>query len=224
MSPTTLNTETEASALRHSMHARIEIHDPGLETMNVKTVVPPSGSDQDLTNSANCRPSRRATFQGRPLKSSHRSSLRSSHASIASNTSPSMRRNVSFSSLEIRSYGITLGDTPMLKGPPISLDWSNHTSTEVHDIENYEKIRSVTAENPTPLNPRRTKNELFIRPSHRQDLLMLDAGFSRTQVRIATEEAERAFIKRHTGKKRSVRFDEMMEKMKSLFSCMSKKD
>ncbi|KAL7493372.1 hypothetical protein ACHAWT_002403 [Skeletonema menzelii] len=165
MSPTTLNTETEASALRHSMHARIEIHDPGLETMNVKTVVPPSGSDQDLTNSANCRPSRRATFQGRPLKkSSHRSSLRSSHASIASNTSPSMRRNVSFSSLEIRSYGITLGDTPMLKGPPISLDWSNHTSTEVHDIENYEKIRSVTAENPTPLNPRRTKNELFIRP------------------------------------------------------------
>ena len=112
----------------------------------------------------------------------------------------------------------------MLRGPPISLDWSNHKATQVHDIENYEKLRSVTAENSTPLNPRRKTDELFIHPSHRQDLLMLDAGFSRTQVMIVTEEAERAFIKRHRGTKRSVRFDEMMEQVKNRFSCMSKEN
>ena len=218
------------------MHARIEMHaDPDLdecvdavEGRNVKAKTVTKPPDKDLTNSdsANRRPSRRATVQGGrgPLKSSLKSSLRSSNASIASDPSPSMRRNVSFSSLEIRSYGITLGDTPTLKGPPISLDWSNHKATHVHDIDTYEQLRSITADNPTPLNPRRKTDELFIQPSLRQDLLMHDAGFSRTQVRIATEEAQHAFIKRHKGAKRSVRLDEMMEKVKSRFSCVSAED
>eukprot|EP00986_Skeletonema_menzelii_P001471 scaffold387_cov136-Skeletonema_menzelii.AAC.14 len=177
---------------------------------------------EDLTNSANRRPSRRA-IQGGPLKSSLKSSLRTSQTSVASDfddfhqDSMNMKRNVSFSNLEIHSYGITLGDQPSLTGPPISLDFSNHTSTEVHDIENYEQLRSVTPENPTPENPRRRIDELFIQPSDRQYLLMRDAGFSRMQIQMATEEAQRAAKERQKGAKRSVRLDEMLEKANGKF-------
>ncbi len=170
----------------------------------------------DLTNSANRRPSRRTLHVG--PKSSLKSSLKTSQTSIASNLSDessqqSMKRNVSFSNLEIRSYGVTLGDAPNLSGPPISLDWNyDPQATQVHDIENYEQLRSITADNPTPLNPRRKGEELFILPSRRQYLLMRDAGFTRMQIKYATEDAQRAAKEREKGAKRSVRLDEMLEK------------
>lgn len=194
----------------------------------------------DLTNSANRRPSRRALHVG-PLKSSLKSSLKTSltsktsQTSIASNSSDesssqyqhsnSMKRNVSFSNLEIRSYDVTLGNTPTLSGPPISLDWKyDPQATQVHDIENYEQLRSATAENPTPANPRRSGEELFIPPSSRQYLLMRDAGFSRMQIKNATEEAQRAAKERQKGAKRSVRLDEMLEKANGRFRIWQKKN
>ena len=181
----------------------------------------------DLTNSANRRPSRRVS-QGGPLKSSLKPSLRTSQTSIASNLSEdssqhSMKRNVSFSNLEIRSYGVTLGDCPTLSGPPISLDYKDDPQTQVHDVEIYEQLRSVTPENPSPLNPRRYGDELFIHPSRRQYLLMRDAGFSRMQIKQATEEAQRAAMERKKGAKRSVRLDEMLEKANSRFRVWQKK-
>ncbi len=189
----------------------------------------------DLTNSANRRPSRRALHVG-PLKSSLKSSLKTaktSQSSIASNCSDesssklsnSMKRNVSFSNLEIRSYDVTLGDTPTLSGPPISLDWKyDPQATQVHDIENYEQLRSATAENPTPANPRRSGEELFIPALSRQYLLMRDAGFSRMQIKNATEEAQRTAKERQKGAKRSVRLDEMLEKANGRFRTWQKKN
>ena len=79
------------------------------ERMNV-TVRP----TEDVTNSANRRPSRHASHSG-PLKSSLKSSLRTSQTgSVLSDDASehSMKRNVSFSSLEIRSYGMTLSPNP----------------------------------------------------------------------------------------------------------------
>lgn len=103
-----------------------------------------------------------------------------------------MKRNVSFSNLEISSYVVTLGDSPTLHGPPISLDWKYDPQVQVHDIDQYEQHRSFTPDNPSSSNPRRAKDELFISPSHRQYLLMRDAGVSRMQIKLATEEALRA--------------------------------
>ena len=189
------------------------------ERMNV-TVRP----TEDVTNSANRRPSRRAS-QGGPLKSSLKSSLRTSQTgSVMSDDASehSMKRNVSFSSLEIRSYGMTLGPNLSSSGPPVSLDYSNHKSTEDHDIESYEQRRSVTPENPEPENPRRSKCDLFLLPSQRHYLLMRDAGFSRMQIKAATEEAQRAAKEREKGAKRSIRLDEMREKA-SRFRVFQKK-
>jgi len=121
-----------------------------------------------------------------------------------------MKGNVSFSYLIIYSFGVTLGVCHTINGPTISLDYNYVPHTTVHDIENYEQLRTVTPENPTPLNPRRKGDELFIQPSRRQYLLMRDAGFSKMQIKQATEEAQHAARERNKGAKRLIRLDEMM--------------
>jgi hypothetical protein len=110
----------------------------------------------------------------------------SSHRSMLDDSQNSMKRNVSFSNLEIRSYNITLGDAPTRNGPPISLDWKyDPTETETYDVDAYEHCR----------HHRRTKIELLMPPSHREDLVR-DAGFSRNQIKLAKEEAQRALKQR----------------------------
>ena len=137
----------------------------------------------------------------------HVSSLKSSFTSTATattistlinddDTSIPKSRNVCFSTVEIRSYGVTLalglGETPTLRGPPITLDWSHDVAeTQLHDVDTYEYLRAATPENPTPLNPRRTMSELVIPPSHREYRLM-QAGFSRSQIFAVMEEAQRS--------------------------------
>eukprot|EP00984_Skeletonema_dohrnii_P025506 scaffold14690_cov72-Skeletonema_dohrnii-CCMP3373.AAC.1 len=93
--------------------------------------------NNDPTNSANRRPSGRRAVH--PLKSSLRSSSTSTASTIStsmmdeSSTSTIMmdesqssmrRRDVCFTSLEIRSYGVTLvgnANAPTFHGPPVSL-------------------------------------------------------------------------------------------------------
>lgn len=135
----------------------------------------------------------------------HVSSLKSSFTSTATattistlinddDTSIPKSRFVCFSTVEIRSYGVTLGlgETPTLRGPPIMLDWSyDAAETQLHDVDTYEYLRTATPENPTPLNPRRTMSEPVIPPSHREYRLM-QAGFSRFQIFAVMEEAQRS--------------------------------
>ncbi len=192
------------------------------------------------TLNLNRRPSRRAIQgEGGPLKSSlkSRSSLGTSQTSIefesdlsegfAQRQRPMQSKwNVSFSNLEIRTYayGVTLAlgdsvdgdvDSPTLSvsGPPnsISLDWKYHPqATQVHDIDSYEHLRSVTPDNPTPLNPRRRGGELLIQPSRRSILI---------------EDTRRAAKERQMGALRSkARKDELFEKAKSRLRVWQKKN
>ncbi|KAL3805614.1 hypothetical protein HJC23_005858 [Cyclotella cryptica] len=103
--------------------------------------------------------------------------------------------NVAFSSLEIRSYNITLGDAPSSTGPPISLDWGyDPTSTATYDVDYYESYRSNEA-------PRRTKSELLMPASHRRELLMSEAGCTRVQIDQALMEARKVVKARNTTRK-----------------------
>ena len=131
-----------------------------------------------------------------PLRSSIKNSSHSTTATSTLSTSISSKisymldeshrsmkrnRNVRFSHLEIRSYDITLGDSPTPRGPPISLDWSYDASeTETYDVDVYEQHR----------NPRRTKIELVMPPAHR-DYLMQAAGIPRYEMKVAMEEAQK---------------------------------
>jgi hypothetical protein len=181
---------------------------------------PEAKRSNDLTNSAKHCPS------GHRAVHTLKSSLKSSSDSTASTTlmdesSTSImmddsqrsmrRRSVCFSSLEIRSYDVTLGNTPTFYGPPVTLDWNyDDAETQVYDVDFYEHHR----------HPRRTKCELVIPPSHREYSLMIE-GFSRSQIKIATEEAKRAAKQREKTIKTLNRtsrlsLDEMWDKAKNI--------
>ncbi len=173
----------------------------------------------DPTNSANRRPSSRRAVH--PLKSSLKSAAstvatsmmdESSTSTIMDESQSSMRRrNVSFTSLEIRSYGVTLGNAPTLYGPPVTLDWDyDPAETETYDVDAYEYHRYA----------RRTKSELVIPPSHREYRLM-QSGFSRSQIKLAMEEAKQAAKEREKtvrglNRPRRVSFDQIWGKAKLL--------
>ena len=94
-----------------------------------------------------------------------------------------VKRNVSFSSLEIRSYRITLGDAPTAHGPAVGLDWEYDLgATEEHRVDDYEADRA---------DRRRSRGEMRMPPAHRQWLLMREAGCTREEIQAATEEARR---------------------------------
>lgn len=112
-------------------------------------------------------------------------------SSTSVNSTKPMKRNVSFTSLEIRSYNITLGDAPTLNGPPISLDW-DHSAPETHRIDAYEEART---------DHRRSKHEMLMPPSHRRYLLMREAGFTRGEIQKAVEEAKRVAENRRRTRK-----------------------
>jgi len=104
---------------------------------------------------------------GKPIKSALK------HGNGA--TSPSVDRNVSFSSIQVREYGMTLGDHPVSKsGPPVSLDW-NYEREDVVDLDTYEKARQ----------PRRHRRKLKLSYKDREKILLHDRGFSKDEVREA---------------------------------------
>jgi hypothetical protein len=80
---------------------------------------------------------------------------------------PPPQKSVRFSTLEIRTYPITLGDNPSVSsGPPITLDW-NPTSTQSFTVAAYESHR--------PPSSRRQSCELLLPQSLRIELLTDDA-------------------------------------------------
>eukprot|EP00984_Skeletonema_dohrnii_P003665 scaffold1263_cov134-Skeletonema_dohrnii-CCMP3373.AAC.1 len=203
-------------------HCAVEC--PKIDPTTCDEAGPKEKSIDDPTNSANRRPSGRRAAH--PLKSSLKRS--SDSACTASTASTSMmdesststimmdesqssmrRRSVCFTSLEIRSYGVTLGNAPTFHGPPVTLDWDyDPAETETFDVDVYEHHRYA----------RRTKSEMVIPPSHREYRLM-QLGFSRSQIKYAMEEAKRAAKEREKtvqslNRTRRLSLDEMWGKAK----------
>ena len=190
------------------------------------------------------RPRRSSANSGMPLRSSMKGSnnnLRSSFKSSTSfesdnslgldpsqhsnnniNAAARMKRNVSFSSLEIRSYNVTLGDAPTSYGPPVSLDWEyDPAATAEYDLETYEEYRTDSA-------PRRNRQQMLMPPMHRQYLLMREAGFTKGEIQVAMEEAKKVARNREKTKKMSrvkgmERVEEALEKTKRRFGKIGKK-
>ena len=168
---------------------------------------PPEDDEKDSSHhSSNNKSQRRSSSLRNSLRSSLNSSTHSAlsssslHSSFSSSQqqpkksclkkSPStttLKRstsNVSFGSLEIRSYAITAGDAPTPNGVPLSLDWDHDPSaTQTIDVDTYEANRGE----------RRNKNEMYVPNQFRVYLLMRDAGMSRRQIQAAIEESQRAF-------------------------------
>jgi hypothetical protein len=90
-------------------------------------------------------------------------------------------RAVSFSSLEIHEFNMTLGDHPAaVSGPPVALDYSR-AQERVVDLDEYERNR----------NPRRGRRQLKLSYRDRKGILECDRGFSTAEVNSAWAEALR---------------------------------
>jgi hypothetical protein len=86
--------------------------------------------------------------------------------------------NVSFNSLTVREYDLTLGDHPSsASGPPVQLDWE-HKAENTMDLNDYEKMRQ----------PRRRRRELKMSFQEREEILQ-GYGFTMDQLKDAWMES-----------------------------------
>lgn len=89
-------------------------------------------------------------------------------------------RTVSFSSLDIKEFGITLGNHPnSCSGPPIRLDWEAKKGERTMSLDEYEQTR----------NPRRKRRQMRYSYRHRKGVLEGEKGFSEEEVNEAWTEA-----------------------------------
>lgn len=96
----------------------------------------------------------------------------------ASSSGIQSKRSVSFNSLTVREYDLTLGDHPSsASGPPIQLDW-DHKNESVVDLNTYEQERQ----------PRKTRRQLKMSFEERERILQ-SKGYSMDELKNAWMES-----------------------------------
>ena len=104
-------------------------------------------------------------------------------------------RNVSFSSLEIKEFNMTLGNHPSAtSGPPVMLDWDSELNKRVVNLDEYEQMRS----------PRRQRRQLKLSYRDRKGILEEQRGFSTEEVNEAWAEALKIRQQRHETLRRGM--------------------
>jgi len=151
-------------------------------------------SSSPFTASAAASPLRRLRTEPAQLKSCLSSSNVLSAKTNPSSSSSSqanrneefnlrtMKRNVSFSHLQIREYAITLGDNPSVSsGPPVTLDWAYDPQETTAPVEAFEAVRG----------PRRPYAEMAMPRSVRTQLLTDEWKVTRSEMDNAIRDANR---------------------------------
>lgn len=117
---------------------------------------------------------------------------------------------VSFGTVEFRSYPIMLGDNPSASsGPPLTICWQHDPEeTLTSDIDTYE----------TCMPARRTKTELRVPPSMREDLLLLTGMYSRHELTSAVKLVKKERDRRIKTAMRNERIDSISTKIESVRS------
>ena len=100
-------------------------------------------------------------------------------------------RSVRFDTVEFREYPVILCDNPSASGPPIGLGWKyDPEDTLQAQLDDYESHRHG--------DDRRTKRGLRIPPNIREDKL-LQAGYSRSEIRSVVQMAEKEKERQRSG-------------------------
>jgi len=125
------------------------------------------------------------------------------------------KRNISFSTLEVRTYDVTLGDNPGGSGGPlVSLDWYyDKTQTKKIDLDSYEKERK---------HIRRNKEQLYLSPHARWLHLATEYNISTAELKLATEEANELRNKRDKTKHGSNSMVRVGKKLKRILQFQRK--
>ncbi|EJK72409.1 hypothetical protein THAOC_06064 [Thalassiosira oceanica] len=145
-----------------------------------------------------------------------RSSLKSVDGSVDFDSPGQLTRNVSFSSIEIRSYARTMGDAPTTNGIPVQLDWKYDPDAEEYSVDDYESYRVDV--------PRRDNVEMHMPPCHRQYLLMRECGFTRGEIKAQMEIVKKAAKDRHKtiSTLKYQPYEERLEKTRRVFGKLTR--
>jgi hypothetical protein len=103
-------------------------------------------------------------------------------------SSPQLKRNVSFGNMQIRQYNVAISDHPSCShGPPIQLSWEYDKEKVISvPLESYEKSRTTDGD-----NPRRERKHLLLSLYERHFLLMKQGGCSKHEIKETMKEVER---------------------------------
>eukprot|EP00533_Pseudo-nitzschia_delicatissima_P000049 CAMPEP_0116084142 /NCGR_PEP_ID=MMETSP0327-20121206/3647_1 /TAXON_ID=44447 /ORGANISM="Pseudo-nitzschia delicatissima, Strain B596" /LENGTH=313 /DNA_ID=CAMNT_0003575073 /DNA_START=148 /DNA_END=1089 /DNA_ORIENTATION=- len=113
------------------------------------------------------------------------------------------KKIVRFCNVHLREYGTCLGDNPSVsRGAPLSLDWDVKTNL-MYSIDTFEKSEHYSA-NLKPIDERETLKRLS---SFERLQLLLSLGYSRKEIKGATEEVERIKAQRFRTKRQLERRD-----------------
>ena len=145
------------------------------------TAVPKLELSKPSSSTTACSGSSPTSSRRRPLKSAMAHTC--ADTATATATPKPTQKSVQFSTLEIRTYPVTLGDNPSVScGPPLTLDW-NYTTTHTFGVESYESQRPPTS--------RRKLSEMALPQSLRIELLCEDARISLRTIEAQCREIER---------------------------------
>ena len=110
---------------------------------------------------------------------------------------------------------MTLGDAPTSSGPPVSLDWDYDPTPEIVTIDHYEQTKT-----------RKETREMFMPASHRQYLLMREAGISRGAIKSAVKESRKIAKERERTRKnlRLQPMEEMVENTRRRIGRLVRKE
>mmetsp|Transcript_22364 Transcript_22364/g.27409 ORF Transcript_22364/g.27409 Transcript_22364/m.27409 type:complete len:171 (-) Transcript_22364:266-778(-) len=140
-------------------------------------------------------------------------SEKSAHTSLTETGTNKMKRNTSFSHIEIREYNITLGDNPGgVSGPPISLDWDyDEMKTQRFNLEQFEEMRP----------PRRSRGEMYMGGSVRTFRLIRESGLSKEDIKKAEKSAEEVRKQRQITNKNVIRNEKFKKRIWKVFNRSS---
>ena len=129
---------------------------------------------------------------------------------------PTLTRSVSFSSVDIKEFNMTLGDHPSAtSGPPVMLD-TEPTASRVVSLDDYEELRSHTR--------RKSRRQLKLSRNDRNGILVHERGFTQEQVNQACIESMKIRLQREETLQRSSllsAFDDLFETVNSKYNIVS---
>ena len=139
----------------------------------------------------------------RPRSCCRRSSTSSTSTSSTSST-------VSFDTVEIRGYYITLGDNPSCsRGPPISLDWK-YEQELVMKVEEYEQHHQQQQ------TGRRSKEQMIVPAVVREEMIRTNTDYTRSEIQDTVQEIQKIQKSRQKNATHSVRRQRNEELLESI--------
>jgi len=199
--------DKNATSLSRDKPASNFLNQPNTVNKEVQQVKPMKRSMSSISfSTANSKPlnGKNSNVSGEDSSGILRSSSYASLSQLPCAEPTPIKRNISFSTLEIRNYEVVLGDNPGgSSGPPVSLGWNyDESKTKVLDMEDYEQTRET----------RRKHHELHLKSENRWEILLEKNEHTVREITQATEDASKM---RKLRRKKPSKVSLQLDKIKS---------